>query len=104
MLRGDGSRRTVVLRGLGGVGKTQLAIAYAKWHKKDDNSTKAEVCQGSEANNAGPSLSQLVKQCRFQRKPRRGGRCLEEWLSLPSNTIYDNYDNPNCRETLTLRQ
>ena len=33
MLRGDGSRRTVVLHGLGGVGKTQLAIAYAKRHK-----------------------------------------------------------------------
>ncbi|KAI9763144.1 MAG: Vegetative incompatibility protein HET-E-1 [Geoglossum simile] len=32
-LRGDGSRRTVVLYGLGGIGKTQLAIAYAKRHK-----------------------------------------------------------------------
>jgi ATP/maltotriose-dependent transcriptional regulator MalT len=33
MLRGDGSRHTVVLHGLGGVGKTQLAIAYAKQYK-----------------------------------------------------------------------
>ncbi|KAI9775341.1 MAG: hypothetical protein M1839_001257 [Geoglossum umbratile] len=32
-LRGDGCRRTVVLHGLGGIGKTQLAIAYAKRHK-----------------------------------------------------------------------
>ena len=29
----DGSRRTVVLHGLGGIGKTQLTIAYAKQHK-----------------------------------------------------------------------
>ena len=33
MLRGDGSRRTVVLHGLGGIGKTQLTIAYAKRHR-----------------------------------------------------------------------
>ena len=33
MLRGEGPRRTVVLHGLGGVGKTQLAIAFAKRHK-----------------------------------------------------------------------
>ena len=32
-LSGDGSRHTVVLHGLGGIGKTQLAIAYAKRHK-----------------------------------------------------------------------
>jgi DNA replication protein DnaC len=32
-LSGDGSRRTVVLHGLGGIGKTQLAVAYAKRHK-----------------------------------------------------------------------
>ena len=32
-LSGDGSRRTVVLHGLGGIGKTQLTIAYAKQYK-----------------------------------------------------------------------
>ena len=32
-LCGDGSRRTVVLHGLGGIGKTQLTVAYAKRHK-----------------------------------------------------------------------
>ena len=33
MLRGDGSCRTVVLYGLGEVGKTQIKIAYVKRHK-----------------------------------------------------------------------
>jgi ATP/maltotriose-dependent transcriptional regulator MalT len=32
-LSGDGSRRTVILHGLGGIGKTQLSVAYAKRHK-----------------------------------------------------------------------
>lgn len=32
-LSGDGSHRTVLLHGLGGMGKTHLAIVYAKWHK-----------------------------------------------------------------------
>jgi hypothetical protein len=32
-IRGDGGRRTVVLHGLGGIGKTQLTIAYAKRHR-----------------------------------------------------------------------
>jgi ATP/maltotriose-dependent transcriptional regulator MalT len=32
-LSGDGSCWTVVLHGLGGIGKTQLAVAYAKRHK-----------------------------------------------------------------------
>ncbi|KAH9205404.1 hypothetical protein DL95DRAFT_417453 [Leptodontidium sp. 2 PMI_412] len=33
-LGSDGSRRVVVLHGLGGIGKTQLAAAYAKQHKE----------------------------------------------------------------------
>jgi len=32
-LSGNGSRHTVVLHSLGGISKTQLAIAYAKRHK-----------------------------------------------------------------------
>jgi hypothetical protein len=33
-LSSDGSRRTVVLHGLGRIGKTQLSAAYAKRHKE----------------------------------------------------------------------
>jgi ATP/maltotriose-dependent transcriptional regulator MalT len=32
-LKGDRSRRIVVLHSLGGIGKTQLSITYAKRHK-----------------------------------------------------------------------
>ena len=50
-LNSDGSRRTIVLHGLGGIGKTQLTVAYTKRYKdsfsaifwlntKDDDSLK----------------------------------------------------------------
>ena len=32
-LTGNSRRRTVILYGLGGIGKTQLAIVYARRHK-----------------------------------------------------------------------
>jgi AAA+ ATPase superfamily predicted ATPase len=32
-LAGDGSRHSIVLHGLGGIGKTQLAVEYARRHK-----------------------------------------------------------------------
>jgi DNA replication protein DnaC len=32
-LQYDGSRKMVLLHGLGGMGKTQLALAYAKQHR-----------------------------------------------------------------------
>ena len=34
--------------------------------------SKAELCQGSEANNTGPPLGEGVKQCGYQREHRRG--------------------------------
>ena len=34
-LQHDGSRKTVVVHGLGGMGKTQLALEYAEQHRKE---------------------------------------------------------------------
>jgi WD40 repeat protein len=55
-LGGDGSRRTAIFHGLGGIGKTQLAVAYAKRHKdsywaifwlniKDEDSLKQSLAK-----------------------------------------------------------
>ena len=109
MLRGDGSRRAVVLHGLGGVGKTQLTIAYAKRHKH--NYSAVFWLDIKDEDSLRQSFAKVAKQ--IMRVHASAGRlsnvdikenldgvidAVKEWLSLPNNTrwlmIYDNYDNP----------
>lgn len=107
-LSSDGSRRTVVLHGLGGIGKTQLSVTYAKRHKesysaifwlniKDEDTLKQSFTRIARQvsrehpsaclsnGNTNENLDEIVN-------------IVKEWLSLPGNTrwlmIYDNYDNP----------
>jgi NB-ARC domain len=108
-LRGDGSRRTVVLYGLGVIGKTQLAVAYAKWHI--DNYSAIFWLNIKDEDSLKQSFARVAKQ--ILREYPSAGRlssvdmkgdldevidAVKEWLSLPYNTrwlmIYDNYDNP----------
>jgi hypothetical protein len=108
-LNGDGSRRTVVLHGLGGIGKTQLTVAYAKRHKdsysaifwlniKDEDSLKQSF-----AKVAKQILREHPSASRLSSVDMKGDLdevidAVKAWLSLPNNTrwlmIYDNYDNP----------
>ncbi|KAG4431661.1 hypothetical protein IFR05_012864, partial [Cadophora sp. M221] len=108
-LRGDGSRRAVVLQGLGGIGKTQLSIAYAKRHKdnysaifwlniKDEDSVKQSFATlakqiSREYSSAIPLSNQETNQ-----NLDEVVESVKAWLSLPNNTrwlmIYDNYDTP----------
>ena len=109
MLRGDGSRRTVVLHGLGGVGKTQLTIAYAKRHK--DNYSAVFWLNIKDEDSLRQSFAKAAKQIlRDHPSARRLSSVdikedidgaidgVKEWLILPNNTrwlmIYDNYDSP----------
>jgi ATP/maltotriose-dependent transcriptional regulator MalT len=107
--RGDDSRRTVVLYGLGGIGKTQLAIAYAKQHKdnysavfwlniKDEDSLKQSFAKAAkQILRAYPSASPL-SSVDIEENLDKVIDAIKEWLSLPNNTrwlmIFDNYDNP----------
>ena len=108
-LSSDCSRRTVVLHGLGGIGKTQLTIAYAIRYKdrysavfwlniKDEDSVKQSF-----AKVAKQILREHPLASRLSNMDTKGDLdevvdAVKAWLSLPNNNrwpmIYDNYDNP----------
>ncbi|RYO00079.1 hypothetical protein AA0121_g13434 [Alternaria tenuissima] len=108
-LRYDGSRKTVVVHGLGGMGKTQLALAYVQNHRdvysavfwvnsKDvDTLKQGYAAAAKRIYRDHPSL--------IHWKTIAEGNDLEEaidavrrWLSNSQNDrwliIYDNYDTP----------
>jgi hypothetical protein len=108
-LSGDGSRRAVVLHGLGGIGKTQLSVAYAKRHKdsysaifwlniKDEDSLKQSFAKiARQISQEHPSAS-LLSNVDTKENLGEVADAVKTWLSLPNNTrwlmIYNNYDIP----------
>lgn len=102
-------RKVVVLHGLGGIGKSQLAIEFAKKHRSDYtavlwlNAKTEETLKQSFAANA-----RRLPKSYFNQEILYGpqneevlGVILREtkaWLDLPGNhqwlLIYDNVDNP----------
>ncbi|KAL5325418.1 hypothetical protein ACEPPN_006543 [Leptodophora sp. 'Broadleaf-Isolate-01'] len=108
-LSSDGSRRTIVLHGLGGIGKTQLSVAYAKRHKdsysaifwlniKDEDSLKQSFVRiARQILREHPSASRL-SNVDTNENIDEVVDAVKAWLSLADNTrwlmIYDNYDNP----------
>ncbi len=109
ILKGDGSRRVVVLYGLGGIGKTQLSITYTKRYM--DNYSAIFWLNIKDEDSLKQSFAKLAKQILREHPsaiPRSNlgtNQNLDEvvesvksWLSLPNNTrwlmIYDNYDTP----------
>ncbi|KAI0551242.1 hypothetical protein F4679DRAFT_146121 [Xylaria curta] len=108
-LRSDGSRRVIVFHGLGGIGKTQLAIAYTKRHKdrysaifwiniSDESSlSKSFIRIASQIIWRHPSAKPIINISNKE-SPHEAISGVKAWLSLPNNTrwllVYDNYDNP----------
>jgi hypothetical protein len=108
-LGSDGCRRTVVLHGLGGIGKTQLSIAYAKRHKdsysaifwlniKDENSIKQSFVKvARQISREHPSALRL-SNIDTNESLDEVIDAVKAWLSRPNNTrwlmIFDNYDKP----------
>jgi hypothetical protein len=108
-LQYNGSRRTAVVHGLGGMGKTQLVLAYAQRHRDEYlavfwiNSKDVDTLKQGYAAAARriyrehPSLLHL-------KTVAKGGNlddaveAVKRWMSHPQNNrwlvIYDNYDTP----------
>ncbi|KAH7413483.1 hypothetical protein BKA64DRAFT_355752 [Cadophora sp. MPI-SDFR-AT-0126] len=108
-LGGDGSRRTVVLHGLGGIGKTQLSAAYAKRHKhgysaifwlniKNEDSLKQSFVKVAKQISREHPSALRFGSVDTNENLDEVVNAVKAWLSLPNNTrwlmIYDNYDNP----------
>ncbi|KXJ85417.1 P-loop containing nucleoside triphosphate hydrolase protein, partial [Microdochium bolleyi] len=109
ILCSDGSRRIVVLHGLGGIGKTQLAATYISRYRDEYSAifwlnVKDEASiQQSFARTASQILEQhaavgSLKGLNLQQGHDKLVQAVKAWLSLPGNTrwliVYDNYDKP----------
>ena len=107
------NRKVVVLHGLGGIGKSQLAIEFAKKHRDDYtavlwlNAKTEDTLKRSFAANAKrlpkESLNQeLLYGSQDEESLDRILRETQAWLNLPGNDrwllIYDNVDNPKVPE------
>ncbi|KAL0939237.1 NB-ARC and TPR domain protein [Colletotrichum truncatum] len=107
-LKHNGDRRTVVLHGLGGMGKTQLTIAYIKKHRDDYS---AVIWLNATDETSLRQSFQRAAQRILYKYPSVGYlenamtnldldeivRAVKRWLDQPSNNrwliVYDNYDH-----------
>nr|POF13758.1 vegetative incompatibility protein het-e-1 [Quercus suber] len=109
LVRGDGSRKMLVLHGLGGVGKTQLAIAYAVRYRddysallwlnvKDENSVKSSFVRIAKQILQEHESATRLANLDLDQNLDDVVDAVKAWLSVPGNTrwlmICDNYDNP----------
>lgn len=108
-LQYDGSRKTAVVHGLGGMGKTQLALAYAQRHKDEYsavfwvNSKDVDTLKQGYAAAARriyrehPSLVHLNAVAEGS-DLNEAAEAVKRWLSSAENdrwmVIFDNYDTP----------
>jgi len=108
-LQYDGSRKTVVVHGLGGMGKTQLALAYAQRHRdeysvvfwmniKDVDTLKQGYVSAAKCIfRDHPSLI-YMKAVAEGIDVDKAIDVVNSWLSNSQNdrwlVIYDNYDTP----------
>ena len=102
-------RKVVVLHGLGGIGKSQLAIEFAKKHRSDYtavfwlNAKTEDTLKGSFSANARRLPKEFLNQELLNRPQNEETLSsilheMKTWLCLPGNDrwllIYDNVDNP----------
>ncbi|KAK4870406.1 hypothetical protein LT330_004754 [Penicillium expansum] len=105
----NAGRRIAVLHGLGGIGKTQLAIAYIKGHRseysavlwmnaRDETALKQSFSRVAEWILRYHSSIAYIEGALQSRDLDEIVRAVKRWLDEPMNDrwllVYDNYDNP----------
>jgi hypothetical protein len=105
----DSGRRTAVVHGLGGMGKTQLAAAYAKQHREDYsaifwlNARDETSLRRGFARVADRILREhpsvvYIRNAVESHDLNEAVQAVKRWLDNSKNdrwlVIYDNYDNP----------
>lgn len=124
LLYGHSSRSAVVLHGLGGIGKTQLAMQYLRRHKEkytaifwlnanDEDSLRLGFRGiAQQVLRYHPSTRALI-DVDLEGDLARVVEAVKSWLDLPQNArwlmVYDNYDNPitsdnSDRSTVDVRR
>jgi CO dehydrogenase nickel-insertion accessory protein CooC1 len=102
-------RRIVVLLGMAGVGKTQLAASYVECHRSaysdifwldanSEDSVKISYARFAEVLSQKSTLTSQLSKATAQSNEDEIMPAVKKWLSQPWNTqwlmICDNYDNP----------
>ena len=108
-LQYDGSRKTAVVHGLGGMGKTQLALAYEKRHRDEYsavfwvNSKDVDTLKQGYAAAARRIYREHPSLVHFKAVAEGSDldeavKAVKRWLSSAGNdrwlVIFDNYDTP----------
>lgn len=102
-------RKIVVLEGLGGMGKTQMAVKFVKQHRdnfsavfwmngKNEDTLKQSFADVAKRIYEEHPSSSSLKAAADSRDPDQVVAAVKHWLSTKSNTkwivVFDNIDNP----------